>query len=94
MSAGCFGRVLQDRTGFWLGRWSFDFRTALLSEVSHDGNAAQWCEEGMVSQRISSGKEAASTKPVIVVVDDDDSMRQALARLFYSVNLPVQTFAC
>jgi FixJ family two-component response regulator len=47
----------------------------------------------MMSQYVSSGKTAASTKPLIVVVDDDDSMRQALARLFYSVNLPVQMFA-
>ena len=46
-----------------------------------------------MSQRISSGKTVASTEPVIFVVDDDDSMRQALARLFYSVKLPVQTFA-
>jgi FixJ family two-component response regulator len=47
----------------------------------------------MVSQHISSGKTVASTEPVIFVVDDDDSMRQALARLFRSVKLPVQTFA-
>jgi FixJ family two-component response regulator len=42
----------------------------------------------MMSQRNSLVKE-----PVVFVVDDDDSMRQALARLFYSVKLRVEVFA-
>jgi FixJ family two-component response regulator len=41
----------------------------------------------MMSQRNS------SNEPVVFVVDDDDSMRQALARLFYSVKLRVEVFA-
>jgi FixJ family two-component response regulator len=47
----------------------------------------------MVSQRNSSAKTVASTDPVVFIVDDDDSMRQALARLFYSVKLRVEVFA-
>ena len=31
-------------------------------------------------------------KPIVFVVDDDASMRQALARLFRSVDLDVETF--
>jgi FixJ family two-component response regulator len=31
--------------------------------------------------------------PIVFVIDDDDSMRQALARLFYSVQLQVEVFA-
>lgn len=47
----------------------------------------------MVSQRNSSAKAVVSTEPLVFVVDDDDSMRQALARLFYSVKLRVEVFA-
>jgi FixJ family two-component response regulator len=48
----------------------------------------------MVTQRHSPVKPAGSvTPPVVFVVDDDDSMRQALARLFYSVQLHVEVFA-
>jgi FixJ family two-component response regulator len=47
----------------------------------------------MVSQRNSSAKTVASTEPFVFIVDDDDSMRQALARLFYSVKLRVEVFA-
>jgi FixJ family two-component response regulator len=47
----------------------------------------------MVSQRNSSPKTVASTEPLVFIVDDDDSMRQALARLFYSVKLQVEVFA-
>jgi FixJ family two-component response regulator len=42
----------------------------------------------MMSQRNSSVNE-----PIVFVIDDDDSMRQALARLFYSVRLRVEAFA-
>src|ERR1700741_484539 len=41
----------------------------------------------MMSQRNS------SNEPVVFVVDDDDSMRQALARLFYSMKMRVEVFA-
>jgi FixJ family two-component response regulator len=48
----------------------------------------------MVIQRNSPAKPVGSVVPPIVfVVDDDDSMRQALARLFYSVQLRVEVFA-
>lgn len=48
----------------------------------------------MVSQRSSSAKSVGFTQqPVVFVVDDDASMRQALARLFQSVQLQVEAFA-
>src|SRR4029453_3047433 len=48
----------------------------------------------MVTQRSSSAKAVASTeRPIVFVVDDDASMRQALARLFQSVQLRVEGFA-
>ena len=48
----------------------------------------------MVIQRSSSAKPLASaSQPVVFVVDDDASMRQALARLFQSVQLRVEVFA-
>jgi FixJ family two-component response regulator len=48
----------------------------------------------MVIQRSSSAKfVAATTQPVVFVVDDDASIRQALARLFQSVQLQAEVFA-
>jgi FixJ family two-component response regulator len=48
----------------------------------------------MVTQRSSSAKSAAKTEQSIVyVVDDDASMRQAVARLFQSVQLRAEVFA-
>jgi FixJ family two-component response regulator len=48
----------------------------------------------MVTQRSSSAKSAESMdRPIVFVVDDDASMRQALARLFQSVQLRVEVFA-
>lgn len=48
----------------------------------------------MVTQRSLSAKSAASTdQPIVFVVDDDASMRQALARLFQSVELRAEVFA-
>jgi FixJ family two-component response regulator len=48
----------------------------------------------MVTQRSSSAKAVASTeRPIVFVVDDDASMRQALARLFQSVQLRAEAFA-
>lgn len=48
----------------------------------------------MARQHNSSEKPAASTdEPTVFVIDDDASMREALARLFYSVQLKVQVFA-
>jgi FixJ family two-component response regulator len=48
----------------------------------------------MVTQRSSSAKPVESTdRPIVFVVDDDASMRQALARLFQSVQLRVEVFA-
>ena len=47
----------------------------------------------MVGQRNSSAKSASNTyQPTVFVVDDDTSMREALARLFYSVQLRVEVF--
>ena len=53
------------------------------------------CSVGLhVNQRSSSAKPFASAgQPVVFVVDDDASMRQALARLFQSVQLRVEVFA-
>ena len=48
----------------------------------------------MMTQRNSSAKPAGSTdQPIVFVVDDDASTRQALGRLFYSVQLRVEVFA-
>jgi FixJ family two-component response regulator len=48
----------------------------------------------MVTQRSSSATSVASTdRPIVFVVDDDASMRQALSRLFQSVQLRVEVFA-
>src|SRR6516165_5138222 len=48
----------------------------------------------MVTQRSSSAKSTAKTEQSIVyVVDDDASMRQAVARLFQSVQLRAEVFA-
>jgi FixJ family two-component response regulator len=48
----------------------------------------------MVKQRNPSAKPVGSTdQPTVFVVDDDASMREALARLFYSVQLRVEVFA-
>jgi FixJ family two-component response regulator len=48
----------------------------------------------MVTQRSLSAKPFGSAdQPVVFVVDDDASMRQALARLFQSVQLRVEVFA-
>jgi FixJ family two-component response regulator len=48
----------------------------------------------MATERNPPVESAASVKtPIVFVVDDDDSMRQALARLFYSVQLRVAVFA-
>jgi len=48
----------------------------------------------MVTQRSLSAKPLGSAdQPVVLVVDDDASMRQALARLFQSVQLRVEVFA-
>lgn len=47
-----------------------------------------------MTQRSSSAKSGASTdQPIVFVVDDDASMRQALARLFQSVQLRAEVFA-
>jgi FixJ family two-component response regulator len=48
----------------------------------------------MVTQRNSSAKPVGGLdQPTVFVVDDDASMRQALARLFHSVQLRVEVFA-
>ena len=48
----------------------------------------------MMTQRNSAAKSAARTdQPIVFIVDDDASMRQALARLLQSVQLPVAVFA-
>lgn len=45
-------------------------------------------------QQNSSTKPAGGTdEPTVFVIDDDASMREALARLFYSVQLKVEVFA-
>jgi FixJ family two-component response regulator len=56
------------------------------------GHSAVW--DCMVTQRSSSAKSVESTgQPTVFVVDDDASMRQALARLFQSVQLRAEAFA-
>src|SRR5947209_5727248 len=48
----------------------------------------------MVTQRSSSAKPVESAeRPIVFVVDDDASMRQALSRLFQSVQLRAEAFA-
>src|SRR5215475_27493 len=48
----------------------------------------------MIRQHNSSAKPVGSTdQPTVFVVDDDASMREALALLFYSVQLRVEVFA-
>src|SRR5260370_30021845 len=48
----------------------------------------------MGAQRSWSGKPVGGTdQPVVFVVEDEASMRQALARLFQSVQLRVEVFA-
>ena len=47
----------------------------------------------MVTQRTSAKPVASTDQPIVFVVDDDASTRQALARLFYSVQLKVEVFA-
>ncbi len=48
----------------------------------------------MVTQRSSSAKPVESAeRPIVFVVDDDASVRQALARLFQSVQLRAEAFA-
>jgi FixJ family two-component response regulator len=48
----------------------------------------------MVTQRSSSATSVASTdRPIVFVVDDDASIRQALGRLFQSVQLRAEVFA-
>jgi FixJ family two-component response regulator len=48
----------------------------------------------MATQRSSSAKSLASVdQPIVFVVDDDASVRQALARLFQSVQLRAEVFA-
>jgi FixJ family two-component response regulator len=48
----------------------------------------------MVTQRSPLAKFVASTsRPIVFVVDDDASMRQALSRLFQSVQLRAEAFA-
>jgi FixJ family two-component response regulator len=50
--------------------------------------------DGMATQRSSSAKSLASVdQPIVFVVDDDASVRQALARLFQSVQLRAEVFA-
>src|SRR5262249_15240540 len=45
-----------------------------------------------VIQRNSSKPIGGADQPIVFVVDDDDSTRQALARLFYSVQLRTEVF--
>src|SRR5262245_21214131 len=48
----------------------------------------------MVSQRTPLAKPVVSgDQPIVFVVDDDESIRQALARLFHSVQLRAEVFA-
>jgi FixJ family two-component response regulator len=48
----------------------------------------------MVAQRSSSAESVESTdQPIVFVIDDDASLRQALARLFQSVQLRAEAFA-
>lgn len=47
----------------------------------------------MTSLKLSAGAAASAEQPIVFVVDDDAPTRQALARLFYSVQLRVEVFA-
>ena len=68
---------------------TLDRPVAFTSQVQP---VAAW--DCMVTQRSSSAKSAAKTdQPIVFVVDDDASMRQAIARLFQSVQLRAEVFA-
>jgi FixJ family two-component response regulator len=54
-------------------------------------HSAVW--DCMVTQRSSAKSVESTGQPTVFVVDDDASMRQALARLFQSVQLRVEVFA-
>ena len=47
----------------------------------------------MTSLKSSAATAASAEQPIVFVVDDDAPTRQALARLFYSVQLRVEVFA-
>ena len=47
----------------------------------------------MAPLQSSAGAAASAEQPIVFVVDDDAPTRQALARLFYSVQLRVEVFA-
>lgn len=47
----------------------------------------------MTMLKPSAGAAASTEQPIVFVVDDDAPTRQALARLFYSVQLRVEAFA-
>jgi FixJ family two-component response regulator len=47
----------------------------------------------MTPLQSSAGAAASEEQPIVFVVDDDAPTRQALARLFYSVQLRVEVFA-
>ena len=47
----------------------------------------------MTSLKSSAAAAASAEQPIVFVVDDDAPTRQALARLFYSVQLRVEVFA-
>ena len=47
----------------------------------------------MTPLRSTAGAAASEEEPIVFVVDDDAPTRQALARLFYSVQLRVEVFA-
>jgi FixJ family two-component response regulator len=47
----------------------------------------------MTMLKSSAGAAASAERPIVFVVDDDAPTRQALARLFYSVQLRVEVFA-
>jgi FixJ family two-component response regulator len=47
----------------------------------------------VTSLKSSAGAAASAEQPIVFVVDDDAPTRQALARLFYSVQLRVEVFA-
>jgi FixJ family two-component response regulator len=47
----------------------------------------------MTPLQSSAGAAASAEQPIVFVVDDDAPTRQALARLFYSVQLRVEVFA-
>ncbi len=74
--------------GFWLS-------AALVADIGRlprsRSRSAVW--DRTVTQRNSTAKSNGSKdQAVVFVVDDDASTRQALARLFYSVQLQVEVF--